>query len=84
MQGFVIGYVNKRISDNLSLIASLILVAVAYLILVSSGITFSLLEYLFHLLPTDHDIYPSPTLFCAGSTGHGRDFHRHIDHQYNH
>lgn len=44
MQGFVVGYVSKRVSDNLSLIASLILVAVAYLILVSTG-TVLLLEY---------------------------------------
>ena len=36
MQGFVVGYVGKRVKDSTTLLVSVIIVAVSYLILVSS------------------------------------------------
>lgn len=37
MQGFVVGYIGKRVKDSTTLVVSVIVVAIAYLVLVSGS-----------------------------------------------
>ena len=50
MQGFVVGYVGKRVNDRTTLLASVIILSLSYLMLVSVACTYAVWRWIFCVL----------------------------------
>ena len=83
MQGFVIGYVGKRVRDRTTLIGSVITIALSYLVLVSVcggvcacvGVVFLTVP---HSIPDDdHHSIPAVSHSRSDDNGRGSSQHPH-------
>ena len=82
MQGFVVGCVTKRVNDSITVVGSVLIVAVSYLVLVSGATVWSMTildsSHLFYtLLFLDDDLNTLSTLSGAHSNDNGRGSSQH-------
>ena len=82
MQGFVVGYVGKKVSDKTTLITSVVIVSLSYLVLVRGCGIFeggALCDCL-HSVP-DGDIHTPPAVSHSHSDDNGRGTPQHTHQQ---
>ena len=83
MQGFVVGYVGRRVSDKTTLIASVVMVALSYLVLVS-GCGLGGRGSCESFCSTDDDIDTPPAVSGFHSNDNGRGSPQHTHQQCHH
>ena len=77
MQGFVVGYVGKRVRDRTTLIGSVITIALSYLVLVSVGVGVVFLTVPHSIPDDDHHSIPAVSHSRSDDNGRGSPQHPH-------